>query len=54
MYLCYMHEHLPAYIYAYHICIISVSGAYRDQIKESDPLGLELGMVLSHHVDAGK
>lgn len=37
------------------VCIMRVPVAYRDQKKkESDLLELELWMVLSHHVDAGK
>lgn len=38
-----------------HVCLFTacVTGACRIQIRASDPLGLELQMVVSHNIGAG-
>ena len=35
------------------MCITSVHGVHRGQKKVSDPMGLELQMVVSHHMVTG-
>lgn len=44
--LLYVHEYLPA-------CMGTLSRVHKDQKQASDPLGLELQMAESHHVNAG-
>lgn len=42
-------------MFCLHVCLCSrcVPGTCRDQKSVSDPLELELRMVVSHHVDVG-
>ena len=35
------------------MCVINVPGTFGDQKKITDPLNLEVWMVMSYHVDAG-
>lgn len=35
------------------MCAISVPGTHTDKMRASDPMELELGMLVNHHVGAG-